>query len=100
MVDQRRDYEAIAKASLLARKGVMSSNLALLGQGINASYAAQLKEGMPSLPEVQDCLGRKYCGGGFGGYALYLFADLKSRDSFVAATSGGRPIEPFSNWDL
>jgi hypothetical protein len=99
MVDQKRDYEAIAKASLLARKGVMKSNLALLGQGIDASYAAQLKEGMSPIPEAQDCLGRKYCGGGFGGYALYLFADLKSRDSFVAATSAARPIEPLSNWD-
>jgi mevalonate kinase len=98
MVDHVRDYSAIAEASLIAREGVVKSDLTLLGQGIKASYAAQLNEGMPSLPETSGCLGRKYSGGGFGGYALYLFANRDFRDSFVSSTSSARPIEPYSNW--
>jgi cytidyltransferase-like protein len=98
MVDHVRDYSAIAEASLIAREGVVKSDLTLLGHGIEASYAAQLKEGMSSLPEATGCLGRKYSGGGFGGYALYLFANSELRDSFVSSTSSARPIEPYSNW--
>jgi hypothetical protein len=36
----------------------------------------------------------KYCGGGFGGYAVYLFAAAAQRDA-ACATAGLRAIEPY-----
>jgi cytidyltransferase-like protein len=99
MADQKRDYAAIGSASRLAREGVITGDIAKLGEGIAASYAAQLIEGMDPLPEAKVCLGRKYCGGGFGGYALYLFGSEKERASFVSGTPGARPIEPYSDWE-
>jgi mevalonate kinase len=99
MADQFRDYAAIEAASRIAREGVVTGDIRTLGQGVSASYAAQLAEGMNPLPEAAGSLGCKYCGGGFGGYALYLCADPKSRDSYVAATSSARPIEPYLNWE-
>jgi len=98
MVEQRRDYEAIERASHLAREGVMKAEINLLARGVSASYEAQLDEGMNSLPAATGCLARKYCGGGFGGYALYLFEKTELRDSFVKENEGARGIEPFSNW--
>ena len=99
MADQKRDYAAIAAASRIAREGVMKQDVSLLGQGVAASYAVQLAEGMNPLPEAEGCLSRKYCGGGFGGYALYLFGSEKERTHFVTSTSGARTIEPYINWD-
>ena len=99
MADQKRDYSAIGAASRIAREGVVRNDVNLLGQGIAASYAVQLAEGMDPLPEAQGCLGRKYCGGGFGGYALYLFGSEKERTHFVTRTSGARVIEPYSSWE-
>ena len=99
MADQKRDYAAIEAASLLARQGVLAGSLELVGQGIAASYGVQLHEGMDPLPEAQGCLGRKYCGGGFGGYALYLFGKQEEREAFVAANPANRAIEPYSNWE-
>ena len=34
-------------------------------------------------------------GGGWGGYALYLFEQSEDRDSFVASATCNRPIEPY-----
>ena len=99
MADQKRDYSAIGVASRIAREGVVRNDVNLLGQGIAASYAVQLAEGMDPLPEAQGCLGRKYCGGGIGGYALYLFGSEKERTHFVTRTSGARVIEPYSSWE-
>jgi cytidyltransferase-like protein len=99
MANQKRDYAAIGAASRIAREGVMKQDIPLLGDGIAASYAVQLNEGMPPLPEAAGCLGRKYCGGGFGGYALYLFGSEKERTDFVNHTTGARVIEPYTNWD-
>ncbi|MEI7962430.1 MAG: adenylyltransferase/cytidyltransferase family protein [Verrucomicrobiota bacterium] len=98
MADLHRDYSAIGAASRIAREGVLSRDVTKLGAGVSASYDAQLVEGMAPLPDAKGCLGRKYCGGGFGGYALYLFGKEKDRAAFVTATVGARTIEPYSNW--
>jgi hypothetical protein len=50
---------------------------------------------MDPLPELQGALARKYCGGGYGGYALYLFPDESSRAAAIATTEQLRPVEPF-----
>jgi hypothetical protein len=99
MVDQKRDYAGIGAASHVAREGALAGDVVKLGKGINASYAVQLKEGMIPLPEAAGCVGRKYCGGGFGGYALYLFGSPNDRSSFLASNPEARAIEPFSSWE-
>lgn len=63
------------------------------------SYAVQRDEGMHELAPADGALARKYCGGGFGGYALYLFESAAKRDAFVAATAASDKkalaVEPF-----
>lgn len=99
MANQKRDYAAIEVASKMAREAILSSDLERLGEAVDASYAVQRDEGMDNLPEAQGCLGRKYCGGGFGGYALYLFGTAGQRESFTDAHPAARAIEPYSNWE-
>lgn len=94
-VDHERDYELIAQASHLAADAVERNDLERLGEAVKLSYHEQLREGMTALPEVPEALAHKYCGGGFGGYALYLFADEKDRDAFVASSDAARPVEPY-----
>jgi hypothetical protein len=43
------------------------------------------------LPGVLAC---KYCGGGFGGYAFFLFAESTARDA-ACQRPGFHPIEPY-----
>ncbi|MGJ8640794.1 MAG: adenylyltransferase/cytidyltransferase family protein [Opitutaceae bacterium] len=93
--DNKRDYDLIEKAAVTARGAVLEENLSELGKAIELSYSAQLHEGMAELPVADDCLGRKYCGGGWGGYALYLFATPEARDAFVASSTCNRAVEPY-----
>ena len=58
-------------------------------------HAAQLAEGMDPLPDIPGAIARKYCGGGHGGYALYLFTEPALRDAAVANTPELRAVEPF-----
>ncbi len=83
IVNKSRDYERISKASNVARIGVINNSLELLSIATNISYEVQLDEGMEPLPENDDAIAKKYCGGGFGGYALYLFNDSSKRDKFL-----------------
>jgi len=105
VVDQARDYEGIARAGALARDGVWQQSLEQLAKGVRASYQVQRGEGMSPLPadpagEATSSLAPyrplawKYCGGGFGGYALYLFPDQSARDG-ACSLAGFRPIEPY-----
>ena len=50
---------------------------------------------MDPLADIDGSIARKYCGGGYGGYALYLFDDPAKRDLAIAATADLRPVEPF-----
>jgi cytidyltransferase-like protein len=105
VADQERDYAAIARAGALARDGVWAESIEGIAAGVRASYAVQRSEGMDPLPgdpaaanpmTLDDCrpLAWKYCGGGFGGYAVYLFADAAARDA-TCKLPGFRPIEPY-----
>ncbi len=105
VVDQPRDYEGIARAGALARDGVWQQSLEQLAKGVSASYQVQRSEGMLPLPldlaytantslAQYRPLAWKYCGGGFGGYALYLFPDRIARDG-ACGLPGFRPIEPY-----
>jgi cytidyltransferase-like protein len=93
--DRRRDYDQIAAAGHRARVAVWQQDLAGLGEAVRMSHAQQLEEGMRPLPSnVPGALAWKYCGGGHGGYALYLFAESADREAAVASHSL-RPIEPY-----
>lgn len=93
--DNARDYDLIERAGQAAAEAVTHGSAVALGQAIDMSYQAQLKEGMRELPEAPGCIGRKYSGGGWGGYALYLFENEAARDAFVDAANCNRAIEPY-----
>jgi cytidyltransferase-like protein len=89
-----RDYDLIERAGRLAREGVVHEDLERLAEGVRTSYEMQLGEGMTPLPDVPGALAKKYCGGGWGGYAVYLFQAQEARDQFVDQPGGVR-IEPY-----
>ena len=95
VVDQKRDYDLIAQASRVAAEAVEHNDFDQLAEAVNISYQVQIKEGMKPLPEVSGASARKYCGGGFGGYAVYLFSDPSQREQFVTDNKAARPIEPY-----
>ena len=94
LANQPRDYAAIARAGATARDAVWKSDLVGLAAAVRQSYAVQRAEGMAELPDKVKSLAAKYCGGGFGGYALYLFAEPAQRDA-ACRQPGFRPIEPY-----
>jgi len=96
MVGGARDYDAIARAGAVARDGVWKSDFSLITEGVRQSYAVQRAEGMDALPaDVAGAVAWKYCGGGFGGYAVYLFSEPAARDAACAARGNFRAIEPY-----
>ncbi|CAI8362368.1 MAG: Glycerol-3-phosphate cytidylyltransferase [Opitutia bacterium UBA7350] len=94
-VDIQRDYDRIETAGKLAARAVDDNDLQQLAKAIQISYQTQLNEGMQALPEEASALAAKYCGGGYGGYALYLFAEQKDRDAFVTNNEAALAIEPY-----
>ncbi|KAG5189379.1 cytidyltransferase-related domain-containing protein [Tribonema minus] len=96
--DVARNYDLVEAAGRLARTAVLSSISAALVAGLAAAVAASCEmqelEGMAALPRHGE-LARKYCGGGWGGYALYLFGSAPQRDDFVARVEGALSIEPY-----
>ncbi len=95
VVDGARDYEAIVRASVTARDAVWRGDVDGIADAVRQSYAVQRGEGMAALPEdVAGARAWKYCGGGFGGYAVYVFAETAARDA-ACAREGFRAIEPF-----
>jgi len=89
-----RDYQKIAHAARIARAGALTADVNLLATAINHSLDCQLEEGMEPLPEISGALAHKYCGGGHGGYALYLFPDEPTRTTALTSTPNLHPIEP------
>lgn len=95
VVDLPRDYDRIARSGRIAREGVLHADIQRLAEGIDVYHSTQLDEGMNPLPDVPGAIARKYCGGGHGGYALYLFADPALREAALAATPDLSAVEPF-----
>jgi hypothetical protein len=104
MVGDTRDYDGIAAAGRTARDAVWAQSVEGLAAAVRQSYAVQRAEGMNTLPGDPAStvnlagvapLAWKYCGGGFGGYALYLCKTPGDRDR-LCALPGFRPIEPFT----
>jgi hypothetical protein len=95
VVDYPRDYDRIAESGRIAREAVLAEDLTLLAKGIAVYHDTQLAEGMAPLPELRGALARKYCGGGYGGYAVYLFPDEATRAAALADTRDLLAVEPF-----
>ncbi len=102
VANRSRDYAGIARAGELARAGVQTESIEQIAAAVRASYAVQQAEGMEPLPgdapatALAACrpLAWKYCGGGFGGYALYLFGEPAHRDA-ACRLPGFRAVEPY-----
>lgn len=95
VVNVNRDYDHIALSARIAREGALQADVQLLAEGISIYHATQLAEGMQALPNIPGAIAHKYCGGGYGGYALYLFAAQSARDLSTANIPDLRPVEPF-----
>jgi len=93
--DLPRDFDMIAESARIAREGVLREDCGLLAKGVALFYQAQLGENMRPLPDIAGSLACKYCGGGHGGYALYLFPDAETRAAALHAHAQLRPVEPF-----
>lgn len=94
VADLPRDYDRIAESGRLAREAVIKSDLIGLGRAIDLYHQVQLEEGMDELPSLDGALARKYCGGGYGGYALYLFPEETDRAKALDEHPELRPVEP------
>ena len=90
-----RNYQLICEAGMVAGEAVLREDVGRLAEAIRLSYRAQMEEGMDPLPHRESCLACKYCGGGWGGYAVYLFQSTKDRNAFVEDQAKTRAIEPF-----
>lgn len=95
VVDHPRDYARIAQSARIAREGALHARLSGLAEGMSVYHQTQLDEGMEPLPPMPGALARKYCGGGYGGYALYLFGGPEMRAQAIAANQDLRAVEPF-----
>lgn len=94
--DVSRDYDLVEKAGRVARQAVLpgQESLSSLAEAVGVSYAMQQHEGMDPLPE-HDELAKKYCGGGWGGYAVYIFPSTEQRDVFTSTVIDTVSIEPY-----
>lgn len=94
IMNMPRDYTAIANASVMAFKAVQHKDAEWLSHAMFDSNRQQVEEGMDSLPYAPYFMGRKYCGAGHGGYAVYLFDSQEWRDRAVQE-NGMMAVEPY-----
>jgi cytidyltransferase-like protein len=92
-VDLLRNYELISRAGQVAACAVLENDYGKLCEAVKLSYQAQLGEGMKKLPDIAAMV-KKYCGGGWGGYALFMFGSERERDGFLIRNDTLK-IEPF-----
>lgn len=90
-----RPFKKIAKAASVARLGIKEQDIAVLAIGVQMSYQLQQEEGQAPLPKIGECLAHKYCGGGHGGYALYLYETPEAREAALESCEDLYPVEPF-----
>jgi mevalonate kinase len=95
VAEKKRNYKLICRASKIAAHAVLNEDIYKLAEAVRLSHKAQTDEGMNELMESHNCLARKYCGGGWGGYALYLFPSRTDREAFVSHHKQAKAIEPY-----
>lgn len=108
--DKKRDYKLIASAGLAAYQACQAGSYVItekpswrideavkeLARAVHLSHMAQQDEGMvPIAIHRHKALAAKYCGSGWGGYILYLFADHVTRNLFVETNVNAKAIEPY-----
>jgi cytidyltransferase-like protein len=94
VAERPRPYPMIAEAGRAAYEALRDELFDRLCDAVELSYRAQLDEGMAAL-EFDGPWVWKYCGGGWGGYVVCLFADVVARDAFVAREPEALAIEPY-----
>ncbi|MEI6843449.1 MAG: adenylyltransferase/cytidyltransferase family protein [bacterium] len=92
-VFRKRNYDAIELAGKTAHDAVVKKDFKKLCKAVGLSYKAQLEEGMKTLPLLGE-ISKKYCGGGYGGYALYMFESETARKKFLK-NKNTLAIEPY-----
>lgn len=95
VVDRPRDFDAVERAGSRARDAVWARDLVGLAEAVRITYEMQVGEGMQPLADAPGMLACKYAGGGYGGYAAYLFESIAARDAFVAGSDDRRAVEPY-----
>ena len=103
IADKDRDLDGIAYAGTAAWEAVHDGSMKQLAHAVEYSHQIQIAEGMEELPACEGALAMKYCGSGWGGYALYLFNRKIDRDAFVDGQRGAEistaiAIEPYDRW--
>lgn len=96
IVEQKRNYNLIYEASQVAAEAVYLNDVEKLAEAVRMSYQVQQDEGMEPLPDSDKSMACKYCGGGFGGYAVYIFTSGEERDGFVTNHPKAKAIEPYT----
>ena len=94
VVGQARDYDRIESAGAIAARAVRNGCFEDLCEAVQLSYDAQRREGMGELPAFGEAA-RKYGGGGWGGYAIYVFDDKWARERFIAEHQQAMGVEPY-----
>jgi hypothetical protein len=92
-VDVKRDLDKVFKAGVAAKDAVYEENFKGICEATAISYDMQIGEGMKELPVFNE-ISKKYCGGGWGGYAVYLFENSEERQTFLEKENTLK-IEPF-----
>ncbi|MDD4872310.1 MAG: adenylyltransferase/cytidyltransferase family protein [Kiritimatiellae bacterium] len=77
-----RDYDLLVKGSLVGREAAIEKNFNKLCEAVSITHEVQLKEGMQPLPNFGE-KAKKYCGGGHGGYAVYLFDEIQYNNQLL-----------------
>jgi hypothetical protein len=95
IAERKRDYDLIYQAGQVAAQAVLHEDIDTLAKAVRMSYKLQMDEGMEPLIESEKCLACKYCGGGWGGYAVYIFSTVEQRDKFVTEHPYAKAIEPY-----
>ena len=89
----KRDFKKVKEAGQKAFEAVKEKSLEKLAKAVDLSYKIQIEEGMEKLPDFGE-IAKKYCGSGFGGYALYLFKTEGERNAFLE-NKNSKKIELF-----
>jgi hypothetical protein len=91
LVERPRSYRMIEAAGDTAALAAFLGDIGMMAEAVEISYAAQLAEGMDRLPQLGQ-MAAKYCGAGWGGYAVYLFDSDEFRNA--AVTGPMMAVEP------
>jgi hypothetical protein len=92
---RERGYYEIEVAAMQAKCAVAEHNYRMLACAVRASHYVQNHEGMLPLKTLPGDLAKKYCGAGWGGYAVYLFETRDDRERACRDRPAMIRIEPY-----